>query len=130
MSKNFVFYLAVLALFGTGIYTILSYGSRLQSAPAVASASATPHAAAAVKAAAPANGMFRALLQNAKSPLSTLLLQVVLIVVAARGLGSLFRKIKQPPVIGEMMAGILLGPSLLGMLAPQAQGFLFPAASM
>ncbi len=74
--------------------------------------------------------MLRGLLQNAKSPLSTLLLQVVLIVAAARGLGSLFRKIKQPPVIGEMIAGILLGPSLLGMLAPQAQGYLFPAASM
>jgi Kef-type K+ transport system membrane component KefB len=142
MSKNFVFYLAVLVLFGTGIYTILSFGSRLETAPAVAAATAAtpaatpgpalaaPHAAAAVQGAVPAKGMLRTLLQNAKSPLSTLLLQVVLIVVAARGLGSLFRKIKQPPVIGEMIAGILLGPSLLGMVAPQTQGFLFPAASM
>jgi Kef-type K+ transport system membrane component KefB len=141
MSKNFVFYLAVLVLFGTGIYTILSFGSRLETAPAVAAAPVTstiaagspaaPHAAAtATKGAVPVGGMLRALLQNAKSPLSVLLLQVVLIVVAARGLGSLFRKIKQPPVIGEMIAGILLGPSLLGMVAPQTQGFLFPAASM
>jgi Kef-type K+ transport system membrane component KefB len=140
MSKNVVFYLAVLVLFGTGIYTILSFGSRLETAPAVAAATTTPaatpalpiapHAAAAVKGAAPVGGALRALLQNAKSPLSILLLQVVLIVVAARALGSLFRKLKQPPVIGEMIAGILLGPSLLGMVAPQTQGFLFPAASM
>src|SRR4051812_21228049 len=100
MSKNFVFYLVVLALFGTGIYTILSFGSRLQTAPAAAAATAAPTpapaaphaAAAAVKGSTsvggPAKGMLRGLLQNAKSPLSTLLLQVVLIVVAARGLGS------------------------------------------
>ncbi len=62
--------------------------------------------------------------------MSLLLLQVVLIVGAARGLGALFRKIGQPPVIGEIVAGILLGPSLLGMVAPATQAFLFPAASL
>ena len=43
MSKNFVFYAVVLVLFGTGIYFILSYGSRLQPAPAVAAAQSTAH---------------------------------------------------------------------------------------
>ena len=140
MSKNVLFYLAVLVLFGTGIYTILNFGSRLETAPvlpavhAAPANPATPHAAAAVQTtvpvSAPLGGILRGLVQKAKSPLSILLLQVVLIVVAARCLGALFRTIKQPPVIGEMIAGILLGPSLLGMVAPQAQAFLFPAASM
>jgi Kef-type K+ transport system membrane component KefB len=37
---------------------------------------------------------------------------------------------EQPAVIGEMIAGILLGPSCLGMLSPGAQAFVFPAASL
>ncbi len=62
--------------------------------------------------------------------LPLLLLQVVVIVLAARLVGGLFRRWGQPAVIGEMIAGILLGPSLLGWLWPQAQAFLFPAASL
>jgi Kef-type K+ transport system membrane component KefB len=55
---------------------------------------------------------------------------VIVIMVAARLAGMLFTKIKQPPVIGEMLAGILLGPSLLGMISPGTLDFLFPAASL
>src|SRR5580692_8984853 len=43
-----------------------------------------------------------------------LVLQVAVILLASRCVGMLFKKIKQPQVIGEMVAGILLGPSLLG----------------
>jgi Kef-type K+ transport system membrane component KefB len=49
------------------------------------------------------------------------------IVLAARVVGSLFRLIHQPPVIGEVLAGIMLGPSLLGMIWPAAMSALFPA---
>jgi Kef-type K+ transport system membrane component KefB len=52
------------------------------------------------------------------------------IIIAARGLGQLFLKMGQPAVIGEMIAGILLGPSCLGMLSPGAQAFVFPVASL
>src|SRR6185295_16879181 len=46
----------------------------------------------------------------------------------ARGAGALFRKLRQPPVIGEVLVGIALGPSLLGALAPAAQAYLLPPA--
>ena len=49
---------------------------------------------------------------------------------AAELLGHLFQRLKQPAVIGEMLAGILLGPSLLGMTFPAARDFLFPASSL
>ncbi|HYJ78761.1 MAG TPA: cation:proton antiporter [Longimicrobiaceae bacterium] len=62
--------------------------------------------------------------------LSLLLLQVGVILAAARGLGLLFRRIGQPQVMGEMVAGILLGPSLLGWAAPDVSAFLFPPASL
>jgi len=62
--------------------------------------------------------------------LVTLLIQIVIILAAARLLGWAFRAIRQPQVIGEMVAGILLGPSLLGWLAPGVSGALFPPTSL
>ncbi len=70
------------------------------------------------------------LLSHLKEPLSLLLLQVIIILAAARGLGAVFAKIGQPRVIGEMVAGILLGPSLLGLVVPNVQTFIFPADSL
>src|SRR3954469_15638245 len=49
-----------------------------------------------------------------ESPLQQLLLQIVLILVAARLCGRMMRVIGQPQVVGGMVAGVLLGPSLLG----------------
>src|SRR5579863_8879682 len=59
-----------------------------------------------------------------------LVLQIGVILVVARTVGALFRKIRQPQVVGEMVAGILLGPSLLGWAAPGLSNALFPAASL
>lgn len=58
--------------------------------------------------------------------LATLLLQLAVILSTARAVGWLLRRIHQPQVVGEMIAGILLGPSLLGWLFPRFAAFLFP----
>jgi len=58
--------------------------------------------------------------------LKLLLLQMAVILGAARLMSSAFRLFGQPAVIGEMAAGILLGPSLLGRLWPTAMNTLFP----
>jgi Kef-type K+ transport system membrane component KefB len=50
------------------------------------------------------------------------------VVIVGRLLGMAFRRVGQPPVIGEVVGGIVLGPSLLGWLWPEAMEFLFPAA--
>src|SRR5690348_601262 len=55
-----------------------------------------------------------------------LLLQLAVILTTARLLGLLLGQLGQPPVIGEMIAGILLGPIVFGMLAPETHAFLFP----
>lgn len=60
----------------------------------------------------------------------TLILQIAVVLAASRLVGSLFLKIRQPRVVGEMFAGILLGPSLLGWLAPHFTAILFPPASL
>jgi Kef-type K+ transport system membrane component KefB len=57
-------------------------------------------------------------------------LQLAVIVAACRGVGWLVRHwLGQPQVVGEMIAGVVLGPSLLGALAPDLQAALFPAES-
>ncbi len=56
------------------------------------------------------------------------LLALVLVIATARALGTLFRLIHQPAVVGEIIAGILLGPSLLGRVAPTASAYLLPHA--
>lgn len=62
--------------------------------------------------------------------LAILIIQVFVIVLAARLVGWLFRKLRQPQVMGEIVAGILLGPSLMGWLAPGISKALFPPTSL
>ena len=56
-----------------------------------------------------------------------LIVQIVLLITVGRGLGELMQRIGQPSVIGELLAGLLLGPSLFGWLWPAAQNAIFPA---
>ena len=62
-------------------------------------------------------------------PLGHFFLQLGVILLACRVCSMAMRKVGQPAIIGEMIAGIVLGPSLLGALAPGLSGYLFPAAS-
>jgi Kef-type K+ transport system membrane component KefB len=55
------------------------------------------------------------------------LLALVVVIVASRALGWVFRRIGQPAVVGEVLAGVCLGPSLLGRVWPAGQRFLLPA---
>ena len=69
-------------------------------------------------------------LHNITHPLAILLLQIITIILTARVFGFLCKKIGQPSVIGEIIAGILLGPSFVGMYFPEFSGFLFPKQSL
>ncbi|MCG3119053.1 MAG: Na(+)/H(+)-K(+) antiporter GerN [bacterium] len=134
MRKNLLVYGVLIIIFGVGISFILEVGSRLhpgQTFPykrIVPSQETTPTPLQ--QSETPASHLFKGLLDNLHHPLSILLLQIIVIIAAARLFGALFQKIGQPAVIGEMIAGILLGPSLLGMLSPGMEAFLFPEASM
>ncbi|MGV8091146.1 MAG: cation:proton antiporter [Mangrovibacterium sp.] len=71
-----------------------------------------------------------AFIHNLTHPLAILLLQIVTIILVARVFSWICRKIGQPAVIGEIAAGIVLGPSLVGMYFPEFSGFLFPDHSL
>lgn len=64
------------------------------------------------------------------SELTLLLLQIGVIVVVARALTFVTRRLGQPTVIAEVSAGVLLGPSLLGWVWPDALAFIFPTTSL
>lgn len=66
---------------------------------------------------------------NIKQPLSILLLQILVILIVSRIFGVLLTKIGQPSVVGEIIAGIVLGPSLVGYFFPEFSEFLFPKDS-
>ncbi|BAN26140.1 cation:proton antiporter [Caballeronia insecticola] len=57
-------------------------------------------------------------------------LQAAVIVLASQFVGRLGQRLGQPQVVGEMIAGVLLGPSLFGLLLPQWQQALFPKATV
>ncbi len=75
-------------------------------------------------------GLTRNLRANLDHPLSRLLVQLFVVIALSHLAGRLFRRLGQPAVVGEIVTGILLGPSLLGLLAPGMFAFVFPADSL
>ena len=112
----------MLALFLGMIYVALKGGSRfevLSSAHAVDSAHLS------------AFEMFQRILhENVNSPIAILLLQIIVVLFAVRLFSFLFKYIGQPGVIGEIVAGIVLGPSLLGYFSPDVFGYIFRPESL
>jgi Kef-type K+ transport system membrane component KefB len=137
MRRNLIFYALIIAVFGSLLWFVFSQGAKLdrlqvppigtgattQATTENPEAEAVPHEGAVVV-------FFQNLSQNFGHPLSLLLLQIVTIVLSSKLLASLLSKIGQPQVIGEVIAGILLGPSLLGYFWPQVSSFLFQPASL
>jgi hypothetical protein len=65
----------------------------------------------------------------APNALLHVLLTLAVVAIVGRLLARVFVSIRQPPVIGEVLAGIALGPSLLGRLAPDVYSFILPTPS-
>ena len=66
--------------------------------------------------------------KSAKPSEFIFVVQIVLLIAVGRGLGEIMQRIGQPSVIGELLGGLLLGPSLFGWLWPEAQSAIFPSA--
>lgn len=127
MKRTILVYLAILALFGSGIFVAIKWGQRL---PAPTTENVLAVGVATPVSPGDPGSLWSPLRENFKEPLSRLLLQVIVIVLATRLVGTLFARCGQPSVVGEVLAGILLGPSLLGWVWQEAHGFIFPTESL
>ncbi len=65
--------------------------------------------------------------RSAEETFGRLMLAIAVVILAARLFGVALAKVGQPRVMGEIIAGILLGPTLLGAVAPDVKDYLFPA---
>ena len=119
--KNALFYLAVTGGFTALMYWIVGQGKSLENGRKII-APTTKHTQW--------NQFLESLIHNLEHPLAILLGQIITIIIVARFFGWIFRKIGQPSVIGEIIAGIFLGPSLVGMYFPGFSAALFPTESL
>jgi len=119
--RNTMFYIGFTGGFSALIYWIISVGKGLETNRKIA---------APVSVRDQWSEFVQAMLKNLQEPLAILLLQIITIILVARVFGWFFRKIGQPTVIGEMIAGIVLGPSLVGLYFPEFFSALFPTASL
>lgn len=119
--RNTLFYLVITGGFSALIYWILSIGKGLEvHKKFVLPVAENGHW----------NDFVDSMSLNLHHPLAILLAQIITIIIVARFFGWVFRKIGQPSVIGEIIAGIVLGPSLLGLYFPEFSLTLFPVASL
>lgn len=119
--RNTFFYISVVGGFSSLMYWIVTQGRKLEVGRDIL---------------IPENGNSQwhqfvdALTHNLKHPLAILLAQIITIIMVARVFSWICKKIGQPSVIGEIVAGIVLGPSLVGMYFPEFSEVLFPVQSL
>lgn len=119
--KNSIFYIFVLVFFSTIIFNILKVGKTIELGKVTNEIQVKHHYL---------QEFISSIKHNIFHPLAILLAQIVTIILVARFFGWICRKIGQPTVIGEMLAGIALGPSLFGAYFPELFGTLFPKESI
>ncbi|HSD06575.1 cation:proton antiporter [Flavobacterium sp.] len=119
--KNSFFYLIIIGGFSTLIYWIILKGKVLEIGQNIVhNQTGNGHW----------NHFVTSMGHNLQNPLAILLVQVITIILIARFFGWICRKIGQPSVVGEIVAGVVLGPSLIGMYFPEYSALLFPKGSL
>ena len=137
MNRNLIFYVLTIAIFGSLLWFVFNEGAKLEVVhplqPGTGQTQEVTSAENPVEATIQRSALvvfFRSLFENLGHPLSLLLIQIIVIVISSKLLASLVSKIGQPVVIGEVIAGILLGPSVLGHFWPGVSQFIFQPASL
>jgi Kef-type K+ transport system membrane component KefB len=119
--RNITFYLVVIGGFSMLMYWIVLMGAKFELERNIIEKESGNNSW---------QEFLNSIIHNFEHPLAILLIQIVTIIFVARLFGWIFRKIGQPTVIGEIIAGIVLGPSLVGMYFPEFSATLFPPHSL
>ena len=123
MKKSLFTYLSIIGICLSIIWVILEAGNKLTQENTVENtiqkaANSAP------------DSIVSQFLHNVQHPLSILLLQLLVIFIVSRALGTAMAKLGLQIVIGEIIAGIFLGPSLFGWISPEFSAFVFPKESL
>ncbi len=119
--KTVFFYILIIGGFSAAMYWIIDVGKQLEQGREIVLN---------VSAENSFQQFLNSFTENFHHPAALLLLQVISIIAVSRIFGLLFKKMGQPMVIGEIIAGIALGPSLLGLYFPEVSSFLFAPQSL
>ncbi len=119
--KRSIFYVGIIGGFSALMYWIILLGAKLEQNRSIVASQSEKSSW---------TEFIDSLVQNLTHPLALLLAQIVTIILVARFFGWVCTRIKLPAVVGEMFAGIVLGPSLLGLYFPEFSAVLFPVKSL
>jgi len=119
--KNTFFYIGIIGGFGALMYWFVVLGSKLEKGRNIVMPETDK---------SQWQNFIDSIIYNLEHPLAILLAQIITIIFVARFFGWVCKKIGQPTVIGEIIAGIVLGPSLIGMYFPEFSNTLFPTQSL
>ncbi len=119
--RNVFFYIVIIGGFSALMFWIDFMGSQQEVASKIIEATSEKSSW---------HEFLQSLTHNVSHPLAILLVQIISIIIVSRLFAWGFRKIGQPSVIGEIVAGIALGPSLVGMFFPEFTAFMFPVESL
>ncbi len=117
--KNLIFYASVISIFSALVYLMLRLG-RINLEAQLNVYGLAP------KNTAWGGNFLRHITDDLAGPMAILLLQIVVILLAVRLFGWICQKIGQPTVVGEILAGVVLGPSLLAYISLRHPNFYFP----
>lgn len=120
--RNLIFYISVIGIFLLLIYIVLMFGQNQFETIIPAHSSGAEGSAW--------SNFLAHLQEDIMQPIAILILQIVVILLAVRIFGWICRRIGQPTVVGEIIAGVILGPSLLGLYFPEISSFIFPESSL
>lgn len=126
MKQDSTFYFLTLLIFGAAVWFVFVQGKGLQTSPVE---NRVISEKVSLEDQLPSH-FFSNLERNAGHPLAIMVIQIFCIMIAARIFGYLMIMIGQPSVVGEILAGIALGPSLMGFILPDFSAFLFPEESL
>ncbi len=120
--KNLIFYISVIGVLSIVIYFVLSLGQNGLQSSFNENEVVSQHSAW--------TNFSTSVIQEATGSTALLILQIIVILCFVRLFGWVCQKIGQPTVIGEIIAGIVLGPSLFGAFFPEMSDLVFPASSI
>jgi len=136
-KKGAFFYLTMVIIFSVAVYFVITSGQKLEnhSWTQITSTSKNTTQPLSISLHAPISKeiideTFQQLLGNLTHPLSIALLQIIIIISLSRLFSYFMRMAGQPAVVGEIIAGIFLGPSILGAAFPLIWSSVFPIASL